>query len=574
MTPRAVAALGIGQCVNWGVLYYAFAVLVLPLQRELGVPTWTVTGAFSVALLVSAAAAPRVGRWADRGRGPRVMQVGGVAGAVLLVAWTFMPGVLALYLVWSALGLCMAATLYEPAFVIVGRAVEDPSRRLRTLAAVALLGGVASTAFLPGTSWLVHRFGWRGAVLVLAALLLLSTGFARVFVFRDLPPSSRTSSAIGPAAGVSGAGPASPPFAFIVAIFAVTSLASAGFTANLVPALGERGASPTCAATLGGLMGVMQLPGRAVLMNSARRRSPARLVCASLVLDAVGLAAVAVAPSMLVAAAGTMIFRARRRVADSGAPSSGPDDVHEPRRRPPERTPRQTAAGRPRRGSPDGRLAWRRRGLCRRVRHHRRRVGDSGRGVTAGAPDPPFIAVSRGDVTVRNETGSSDEPASIPEWQRLSPVERRGITRRHSPGVDMADTAHTPTTAEHTRRPHASANATQPSACCGGPARGGADACCARDAEAKSAGASGCGCAIGSGTCRDATGMLLTAVGHGVLGSTVGNWTSRPRSEPRPPKRLGPEARSQWGRGNPEGCELRSAEARIAESMSSPRPVM
>jgi hypothetical protein len=33
-----------------------------------------------------------------------------------------------------------------------------------------------------------------------------------------------------------------------------------------------------------------------------------------------------------------------------------------------------------------------------------------------------------------------------------------------------------------------------PTTCCGGPAPTGADACCARDAEAKSAGSAGCGC--------------------------------------------------------------------------------
>lgn len=96
MTPRTVVALGIGQCVNWGALYYAFAVLVLPLQRELGVPTWIVTGAFSLALLMSAALAPAVGRWGDRDRGAIVMQAGGLGAAALLVVWTLMPGVLSL----------------------------------------------------------------------------------------------------------------------------------------------------------------------------------------------------------------------------------------------------------------------------------------------------------------------------------------------------------------------------------------------------------------------------------------------------------------------------------------------
>jgi hypothetical protein len=93
MTRRAIVALGIGQCVNWGVLYYAFAVLVLPLERELGVPTWVVTGAFSLAFLMSAATAPSVGRRGDRDRGAMVMQVGGFGAAALLVVWTLMPGV-------------------------------------------------------------------------------------------------------------------------------------------------------------------------------------------------------------------------------------------------------------------------------------------------------------------------------------------------------------------------------------------------------------------------------------------------------------------------------------------------
>jgi len=37
-------------------------------------------------------------------------------------------------------------------------------------------------------------------------------------------------------------------------------------------------------------------------------------------------------------------------------------------------------------------------------------------------------------------------------------------------------------------------NQAAPSTCCGGPAPTGTDACCARDAEVKSTGGSGCGC--------------------------------------------------------------------------------
>lgn len=306
MTPLAIVVLGVGQCVNWGVLYYAFAVLVMPVAAELAVPAWVVSGAFSLALLSSAALAPAVGRWADRGRGPLVMQAGGVTAAALLAAWTVVPGLWALYLAWAGLGVCMAATLYEPAFVIVGRACGDPAGRLRALAAVTLCGGLASTIFLPGTALLVGAHGWRVAVLILAALLVISTGATRLFVFRhigSLPPHGAPSARL-----VVDDAPASAPVQMIATGFALASLVSAGFVANLVPALGERGASPEGAAMLGGLMGLMQLPGRALLMSGAAFGSPARLMAICLFLHATGLVAVALGPSMLVVAAGTMTF--------------------------------------------------------------------------------------------------------------------------------------------------------------------------------------------------------------------------------------------------------------------------
>ena len=308
MTSRAVAALGIGQCVNWGVLYYAFAILVVPLERELGVPTWVVTGAFSFALLMSAMLAPTIGGWGDRDRGAFVMQAGGVTAAALLVAWTVMPGVLALYVVWGGLGFCMAATLYEPAFVIVGRAYDDPARRLRALAAVTLFGGLASTIFLPTTAFLVDAMGWRGTVLVLALLLVLSTAIMQTFVFRHLSTAPVGSHVQPPAPAPAESAADSTRFRFIVVSFALASLASGGFAANLVPALGERGAPPAVAAMLGGLMGVMQLPGRALIMHGALAVSPARLVGASLLLHGVGLGAVAIAPSMAGVGLGTMIL--------------------------------------------------------------------------------------------------------------------------------------------------------------------------------------------------------------------------------------------------------------------------
>jgi hypothetical protein len=41
-----------------------------------------------------------------------------------------------------------------------------------------------------------------------------------------------------------------------------------------------------------------------------------------------------------------------------------------------------------------------------------------------------------------------------------------------------------------------------PQTCCGGPAPSGTSACCARDAEVRSAGGTGCGCSVACGTAR------------------------------------------------------------------------
>jgi MFS family permease len=308
MTRRALIALGIGQCVNWGVLYYAFAVLLLPLEQELRQPTWVVTGAFSLALLMSAALAPHVGAWCERGRGSTVMQVGGFVAALMLVLWTLVPGVVALYAVWAVLGLGMAASLYEPAFVIVGRSFPDPQQRLRALAAVTLFGGLASTVFLPTTAFLVTSFGWRGAVLVLAMVLAISTAVTRTVVFGGSGPSKRADAHPAGASPTHTRRAVPAGFGIVTAIFAVATLASAGFGANLVPALGERGISPSTAAVLGGLFGVMQLPGRAVVMSGAFGATSSRLLTLSLSLCAVGFLTVAFASSTAPAAIGVSVF--------------------------------------------------------------------------------------------------------------------------------------------------------------------------------------------------------------------------------------------------------------------------
>ncbi len=305
MSTRALTVLGISQCINWGILYYAFAVLLLPVSRELGIEPWVGTGAFSLALFISAAAAPRIGRWADLGHGGHVLQIGGFAGAALLTIWTVVPTVTTLYAVWALLGLCMSMTLYEPAFAIVARAHGDRAQRLRALATITVFGGLASTAALPATAWLVERLGWKSSVIVLALTLALSTYATRRLVLTELQPMAADTT------GATGAGEATQPrphLGLMTLVFALASLGSAALMSNLVPALGERRVSPALAASLGGLLGLMQVPGRALLMRGAFVASPTRLVLGCLLLQGVGLLAIATVSSVTLLATSIAVF--------------------------------------------------------------------------------------------------------------------------------------------------------------------------------------------------------------------------------------------------------------------------
>lgn len=293
MHARAVWAIGVGQLINWGILYFAFGVLLIPLEDAFAAPRWLVAGAFSFGLLVSGIVAPVIGRLADRGQGPAVMRAGGLVAALLLILWTVVPTLWMTYVVWGALGLCMAAILYEPVFAIVGRAFADPDGRRRAIATVTVMGGLASTAFLPGTSALVTRLGWRGAVVVLAIGLGLTALIVTQIAFRDLHWSARTIRDAMRGDHLRAA-VVLPGLNRLAVIFAISIVVNAAVSSNLVAALIDRGLPPTFAAAVAGTFGIMQLPGRLLMTNRAFTPNPVSLLLFSFALQVIGLLALMV----------------------------------------------------------------------------------------------------------------------------------------------------------------------------------------------------------------------------------------------------------------------------------------
>ena len=165
-----VWTMAVAQVISWGTLYYAFSLFVVPMQESLGWSRPMLNGALSLGLLCTGVVAFPVGAWIDRHGGRSVMTIGSLAGGLLLLAWSQVETPWGFYVLWALIGATMAGVLYEPAFAVI-TAVFGPEAR-RGITALTLVGGFASTVFMPLTQLLIATLGWRHALLVLGALNL------------------------------------------------------------------------------------------------------------------------------------------------------------------------------------------------------------------------------------------------------------------------------------------------------------------------------------------------------------------------------------------------------------------
>jgi MFS family permease len=299
-----LGGLSAAETVSWGVLYYSFAVLVLPIEREMGWSRTEVTGAFSLALLVSGVAAVPIGHWIDR-RGTRLLMASGTAlGVALLVLFSTVRTVPALYATWAGLGLAMAMTLYEPAFALV--AAWFVRQRDRALSILTVCGGLASTLVVPLAAWLVAASGWRSAAVSLALLLACTALPIHVLLLRDPPERIRRRADGESVAMVM----ADARFLRLALALTLASLVSVAATVHVIPYLTGRGATAGAAASALALTGLMQLPGRVVFEPIRRRLSSRSLLAASLLAQAAGVLALIAGPDRWAVVAFACLFGA------------------------------------------------------------------------------------------------------------------------------------------------------------------------------------------------------------------------------------------------------------------------
>jgi MFS family permease len=291
---RLVAALAATQTVGYGTLYYAFAVLLHPVAASLHASITAVTGALTACVLAGAAMAVPVGWWLDRHGGRLLMSLGSLAGTLLLVAWSHVHTLGQLYAVQVGIGLASAMVLYEPAFAVIVAAF-DPVRRANALLGLTVVAGFASSIFLPATGALVDRYGWRTALLLLAAVHGAVTVPLHALVLPRRSYPGRRKPDTGPIP-VDRRRPGRVAlrdggFRVLAVVFVAHTAALAAMTVHLVGYLTARGHRPTFAASVAGLLGLLSVTGRLVMTTAQRRARTTTIVAVIFAVQAAAAAA-------------------------------------------------------------------------------------------------------------------------------------------------------------------------------------------------------------------------------------------------------------------------------------------
>lgn len=182
------------QLIGWGSLYYAYALLISPMEAELQMGKLELAGAFSLGLLIEGVMAYPVGRLIDRGHARWVMPIGSLLAALGLWLLAQAQSSQQVYAAWAMLGCAMAMVLYTASFAVVTR--RFPIHYRQAIITLSLLGGLASKVFIPLVAYMVQHLGWRQALEMLALLqvLMCLPLHALLLQRRDAPrvPKSRS----------------------------------------------------------------------------------------------------------------------------------------------------------------------------------------------------------------------------------------------------------------------------------------------------------------------------------------------------------------------------------------------
>jgi MFS family permease len=210
---------------------------------------------------------------------------------VLVLVWSQVHSLEAFYALWLAIGLVMAAVLYEPAFAVLAKWFPDAEERRRAMTAMTLVAALASFIFLPLTQALIDAHGWRHALVILAVILGVITVPLHGLILRSATVEPRAPTGQGTELSI-GAGEALRSAAFwrLSGAFFLATVTGIAMTVHAIPFLLQRGYGAGFAAFAVGLVGLSQIPGRVLFVALAGRLPRAQATAGVFLLIAAGIA--------------------------------------------------------------------------------------------------------------------------------------------------------------------------------------------------------------------------------------------------------------------------------------------
>ena len=262
-------------------------VIAGPAATWMGDSRTALLGGFSWSLLIAGLASPRVGRRIEHAGGRGVLAIGTVTMALGLVLIAAVPTLAGWWLGWTVIGAGMALGLYDATFATIGRLLGTEARP--AIVGVTLMAGFASTVGWPTGVALQDLLGWRGTLLVYAAILL---GVNLPLILLLIPRAAAVPAAM--------AGPVpqdAPPraglaaFVLLATFFSIRAAISAVISVHALTLLQGVGLTAGAAVGVAALFGPSQVFGRVLEFLFARRLDPFATSVLGAVLLPVGAAA-------------------------------------------------------------------------------------------------------------------------------------------------------------------------------------------------------------------------------------------------------------------------------------------
>lgn len=257
--PSIIVVLAITQLIGWGTMSLP-AVIGEQLAGDLGLSLPAIFAGTTVTLVVNGLAAPLLANVFVRYGARRVMAAGSLIAAPGFWLLAAASGPLSYYAGWIVLGIAGAAMLSTPTYILLNEIAGTAAKR--PIGALMLVTGLSSSVFWPITAALTGWLGWRTALVIYSASMLLVCFPLHAFGLPDRRPERVPT---GHASEAATARPRNGRLTFALLVGAVVLHTSVGwgFASLIIQLLKSVGVADDWALRLGSLLGLVQMSARA-----------------------------------------------------------------------------------------------------------------------------------------------------------------------------------------------------------------------------------------------------------------------------------------------------------------------